>query len=149
MVVCWLFTFATESLTGSCKLLLMFSIKRQHHTSPWKDQNSKLEVQFLLNPYYFCAIVKLESHKSGTFCTAFAASCMFWCHILIIIQLKYFHLKWGFNILWGIVRDLRMAKPCPAHHWEDSWRCCIYRLNTNRKWRRTFSWPLDLISSRT
>lgn len=114
MVVCCLFTFVIESLTGSCKLLLMFSIKRQHHTSPWKDQNSKLEVQFLLNPYYFCTIVKLESHKSGTFCTAFAASCMFWCHILIIIQLKYFHLKWGFNILWGYCQGPKNGQILPC-----------------------------------
>ena len=42
--------------------------------SPGKDQNSKFEVQFLLNAYCFLSFIKSKNHKtnhckSGTTCT--------------------------------------------------------------------------------
>lgn len=49
------FILAISWLTGSGILLQCMSLG--------KDQNSKLEVQVLLNAYHFHSIVKLKNHK--------------------------------------------------------------------------------------
>lgn len=71
------FNLMTACLTRSCGLLFLPSIMREHQTthiaSLGRDQNSKLEVHFLLNVCSFCTIKvenpKSNHRKSGTVCT--------------------------------------------------------------------------------
>lgn len=56
-----LFTFMMVRLTWSCVLLTLLREYPLHITSPAKDQNSKIEVRFLLNAYWFCTIIKSKN----------------------------------------------------------------------------------------
>ena len=82
-ILCW--KWKTEWLSGPRVAVSVFVVlpghmpDRQHHrrsstvSRPGGDQNSKFELQFLVNIYYFCTIVwsithKLKHHKWGTIC---------------------------------------------------------------------------------
>lgn len=65
-VICQSLTLVITGLPKGSRLLP--SIMREDHphtTSPGKDPNSKLEVQFLLNAYGFCTIMKSKNGKSN------------------------------------------------------------------------------------
>ena len=61
----WIVSSWDHVVDGSCGSLLLLSIAsiRLHITSLGNVQNSKFEVQFLLNRYCFHNIVKLKNHK--------------------------------------------------------------------------------------
>ena len=46
--------------------ILVYVLPKQ---APETDPNSKFKVRFLLNLYHFCIMVKVNYHKSGTFCS--------------------------------------------------------------------------------
>ena len=65
----WLFTLMWCGWLGaatSCGFPASWESIVLNITSPGKDQNSKFEVQFLLNVYHFHTIVKWKNHNSGT-----------------------------------------------------------------------------------
>lgn len=73
-----LFTLTIAWLAGSCSLLLLTSITREYHTAYHQPRKmSEFKVQFLLNAYHFCTIVKSkhlksDHHKSGTICIQYS-----------------------------------------------------------------------------
>ena len=68
------FPLVITQLTGSCALCRFCPASQLHIAILGKNQNFKFKVQFLLNGYQFCTILKLKNSKSnhcksGTICT--------------------------------------------------------------------------------
>lgn len=61
-----LFALVIMRPTGRCSSLLLPYIREEYcpmQQQPGKDQDSRFKIQFLLNAYCFCTIIKLNNPK--------------------------------------------------------------------------------------